>query len=273
MVKKKNKDKVPLMLFSGGMDSTYLLHTLLAKGDVDVLYVKGGQAADKITQELAVRKRIIWKLEQLTGNRVRYDHHVSTDQLFAGMPNYSWCQPAMWMTGALHHVDSSRHSKLVIGYVSDDGIISRLHNIKRAWHHLQMFSKHSKPVPVEFPLHTTSKQSIMKMMDVRMWDYIWVCEMPIDKEGVTSACGNCVPCLTQHGQLAIYEKANGRTYREYIDNGVKQWEADDKRKAEDAFHGPMPLSNAVTDGYIEVSLPPSPELDHPASCLRLEKSA
>lgn len=52
--------KVPLLLFSGGLDSTYLVSYMLAEnGPVDILYVNGGQAPEKMRLELEARQRNI----------------------------------------------------------------------------------------------------------------------------------------------------------------------------------------------------------------------
>ncbi len=272
MSKKKNKDKIPLVLFSGGMDSTYMLHQLLKEGDVDTLYIKAGQAPDKVAKELIARKKIIWLLEKITGNRVRRDLETEMGQLFCGMPDHSWSQPAMWMTGALHHIDGNKHSQLAIGYVSDDGIVSRLHNLQRAWHHLQKFSKHSKPAPVKFPQHTTTKQTIMKMIDERLWEHIWVCELPHDVNGVTVACGCCVPCLTQHGQLAIYKQSTGQDYHDHIADGVETWKRRDEKEKVDNLCGPtIPSVDEDTSSEPSVDNGPLTEVKEPH--LRLEKSA
>lgn len=236
-----NNGKVPLVLFSGGLDSSYLLHELLKESDVEVLYVKAGQCQVKQAKELAQRRRIVELLQELTGNYVLNWHEVNIGQLFNHMPDHSWQQPAMWLAGALNHSTGRRHSKLVVGYVSGDGIVARLHNIERAWYHLQQFSKHD-PIPVEFPLSTTSKLSILDRIHPLLWPLVWVCELPkeadVDGSGKREivACGHCVPCLTMHGTQAMFERAKGQSHKAWADERFQR--ANTGRDAEGSMLGP-----------------------------------
>lgn len=209
--------KVPLLLFSGGMDSTFMLHQALVNGDVETLYVQAGQCSNKALQELKARKRIIAKLERLTGNRVLRDHIVKLDfDMYTSFADYSWTQPLMWITGALKVTDGEeRHTHLEIGYVSGDSILSRLHNITQAWEHLQAFTKHH-PIPVKFPLHTTLKTSILRGLNPHVWKDIWVCEMPTRKGRRFMACEQCEACHTRSATLHIYKRKYGQVYEKEV---------------------------------------------------------
>ncbi len=208
--------KVPLILFSGGLDSTLMLQQLLELGDVETLYVRGAQGENKIKKELAARQKIIHKLERITGNRVRNDHVVTiSNELFhGGMPDVAWTQPTAWIMAALQVSDGQRHSHLCIGYVSGDCILSRMENITQAWYHIQMFTKQNV-IPVYFPLHLKEKWQVLNMIDARVWDDTWVCEMPIKDGRQLVACNKCTPCHDQASYLLNFKRRFGMTYQRH----------------------------------------------------------
>lgn len=219
------KQKVPLLSFSGGLDSTFLLQGLLEKGDVETLYVTGAQCGIKVEKEKEVRKKIIKKLEELTGNKVRKDHHVVVKDLFTGdMPDHAFLQPALWINGALQVSNADVHEYLAIGYVAGDQVSCMLPEIEKTWVSIQSFTKHT-PIPVEFPLKFMRKLDILERIYPETVQHVWVCEMPeVMRKGkkvlVTKTelfdkikpCGYCAACLTSHGTLAMWKARYGVPY-------------------------------------------------------------
>lgn len=179
--------KIPLVLFSGGLDSSFLLHKLLQDGDVDVLYVKGVLHDTKMEVEQVRRDEIISIAEKQTGNKVRNRYLVNLGEMpFGGMACHSFTQPSMWLMGALMISDSAIHSSLNVGYVMGDQISALLSNITAAWHNFQAFSKANEAIPLEFPLWQTSKQKILYDIHPELVRKVWYCEKPriryLDKE-------------------------------------------------------------------------------------------
>jgi len=215
------KKKVPLLLFSGGLDSSYMLQTYLEKGDVETLYVKGAQHPDKVTLELRARTRIIAELEKKTGNRVLKDRVVNLHDLFEGdMPDRAFVQPITWITGALQVSNGEKHAHLAIGYVSGDQVSSEIPFIHAAWENIQHFTKQNT-IPVEFPLKVTTKLMILDNIWPEVVQHVWVCEMPERRgdriDGVGSkkrpkSCEWCAACLTQAGTLAMWKQKHGEPY-------------------------------------------------------------
>jgi 7-cyano-7-deazaguanine synthase in queuosine biosynthesis len=214
--------RVPLILFSGGLDSTYLLHDRLLRGDVETLYVAASQCPKKIKRELAARKKIIDYLNKHCEYSIRRDNvvHLDIDTQNGPVMDCSWAQPFMWLTGALKISDGDfRHSCLEVGYVSGDSILSRLHNITQAWEHLQAFTKHH-PIPIQFPLQTRLKHDMLRTLHVPLWEHIWVCEMPVKPKGRGKrnyvACGECPACDTQAASLFLFERKFKKTYQQHV---------------------------------------------------------
>lgn len=171
--------KVPLILFSGGLDSSFLLQQELTKGDVEVLYVKGVLHDGKMEEEQSRRYNIIRILEKKTGNKVRKEHVVNLGPMpFGNMTDSTFTQPSMWLMGALMVSDFRIHSKLLIAYVSGDQIMALTTQVKTAWTSLQEISKKNDTIPVEFPLCFDTKIDIIQDLKIEVVRQMWYCEAP-----------------------------------------------------------------------------------------------
>lgn len=195
--------KRPLVLFSGGLDSTALLENILKTGPCDTLYINGSQSSEKAKKELAARKSII---EYLNANSM---HKVISDYT----PGYSinlnsngcrYSQPVSWLVGALGILNQDIHNGLYVGYVYDDGGFCRhIPTLENIWRDMQMVSKWDKPVPLHYPLIDTNKVDILNRIDPELLTKIWVCETPTS-EG--KACLKCNPCILLKQVMKRYEE-------------------------------------------------------------------
>lgn len=246
-------NRKPLVVFSGGMDSTYMLWQQLKEGDVHTCYIHAAQSPLKVPKELEARSKIIPFLEELTGNKVLRDTIVKIGnsektgravemetRMTSGrpkedhnlLPDRTWNQAHMWLFGALYVSDGQLlHSKLLIGNVMGDDISSKLSDQSAAWHHLQAFSKHH-PIPLEFPLMMFSKDRILRELPIELLKLIWICELP-DVAGVVShpptpdevhllkPCNKCPACITMLQTLWVKDhrerREHSRTLEEYIE--------------------------------------------------------
>lgn len=214
----KEEAKVPLLLFSGGLDSSYMLQTYLEQGNVETVYVKGLIGEEKIAKELAARRKIIKVLQEKTGHYVLRDHVVDIGNIFNGsMPDQGFAQPPMWIVGALQVSDHTKHSHLAIGYVSGDQVACMIPYIVATWDNLQYFAKGGR-IPVEFPLQLKRKTDILCQIWPQVVQHVWVCELPVwwrngkrlyyydGAGGQIKACGKCAACVTSAGTMAMFEK-------------------------------------------------------------------
>ena len=202
-------DKVPLLLLSGGLDSTYLLYNLLKTTDVDVLYINGNQNPDKITMELlAIDKIISWfsvKNKHNEFQEIKYSirNFYKVDANTSDLEYMGFAQPLSWMFGAIAKYNPNVHSSVKIAYVSGDQISSSLFYLKTAWENLTNVIK-TKSIPLEFPLETINKRFILKNIPIPLLKLIWFCELPVKKKRnkYFSACNQCGPCVRH--QLELY---------------------------------------------------------------------
>ncbi len=205
-------EKIPLILFSGGLDSTFLLYHTLQSGPCDVLYADGGQSSIKFERELQARKEIIAYCNEICPFKVQQEHMAPNRHVFACGADVRYSQPMAWISAALCCIDAHRHSELLIGYVCDDGGFARwLPDVRQVWESAQRFTKVHGVVPVDWPLIDLRKVDILDRIDTELATKIWVCEMPKknSETGVIKACGKCNPCRTLRTALRDYREIEG----------------------------------------------------------------
>ncbi len=190
--------KIPLLLFSGGLDSTFMLQQSLMESDVDILYVDGGQAPLKIQAEELARLDILdWFIEVKKKNPTRFhsvrgQRHFNSPN-FAGAPGALTSQPVSWLIAALYHCDPERHSCVRVAYVMGDDMAGFRHELCKAWDALLMVTK-LHFVPIEFPLIFIKKPQLLREIDQELIPMTWTCETPVWLKKTLVPCGKCVPC-------------------------------------------------------------------------------
>lgn len=187
----------PLVLYSGGLDSTYLITLKInAKTPFDVLYVKGGQHYLKTAEELQMREKLLgWLNQQPDNPRVR-EYEVDLDWnncLKVGGPAHvPLTQPQTWLFAAFRAFDPERHSSLQAGYVDGEG--DGQEHMLSIWNGLCQLV-YGKTFPLEFPLLRFPKTVVLDRISTNAFDYVWVCENPRRASGVTYRCGHCYICV------------------------------------------------------------------------------
>ena len=206
-------DKRPLILFSGGLDSTYLLWDRLKnhKQDVDILYVDGGQSVVKRHAEMEARKKIIEKLTGPTSCSIVQQYVVeristkTTADLVMCMKGIQRPQQTAWFLAALATVNPFIHSSVEIAYVLGDDNLHHLADLSEAWRLLLRATRHGcyydSPPSLFFPLLEKTKEMLMQELPPEILELTWTCEAPdwapgADGVNAPQACGQCVPCRT-----------------------------------------------------------------------------
>ncbi|BAQ02669.1 QueC-like queuosine biosynthesis [Ralstonia phage RSL2] len=230
--------KKPLLVFSGGMDSSYMLWRALQEGDVYTCYIKAHQSPDKIPMELAARKKIIAFFEKKTGNRVLSDTIVNLGDAVLvkevdpadgytkkswnnHIPDHTFAQAPLWQFGLQYAADGNKHSKVCMGIVMGDQISMHLGDLAAAWKHTSAFARYEQ-VPMEFPLMYHTKDRILKEMPKEIIPHLWICELP-EPAGDDQPddvkfvpCERCVACETMAKTVFIWERRNKTTLQEAI---------------------------------------------------------
>lgn len=227
--------KHPLLLLSGGLDSSYMLLKQLELGDVHTCYIDNGQHRDKVPVELAARKKVIAYAEQATGNRVLSDTIVEVDARtpikttdkeghsrtqYRHIPDVAWGQPFGWLYGLMFVVDGRIHSEVNIGYLMNDQISQRFENIRSAWDQTVYFTKVT-PIEMKFPLSLHTKNQVFDRMPKELMKDLWICDAPwVKDDGLTHPCGECTSCDTIRTTIWLWEFKNSRNFREVVEKAV-----------------------------------------------------
>jgi hypothetical protein len=203
--------KIPLLLFSGGLDSTTMLATQLMKGPCDVLYVRGHQHPDKIAAELTAREKMFAVINSQQGYKVRKQYDIKVDMGFVPYKHqHKFNQPLTWIIGAMMVMEPASHSELQIGYCDGDGMLTHLHDVEIAWNALWQFTKMGESPPVVFPLRYRNKVEMLGALPPELLAHIWVCEMPSRNAGRVVPCGyRCTPCRRNRAVAEEYKYEHG----------------------------------------------------------------
>lgn len=228
--------KRPLVLFSSGLDSTFLLYLKAKSGQpVDHFYIDGGQGERKIKVEEEARYRVIDALKKLFPDVPFRSVSTPVSKVkFADAVSAGWRQPLAWLVGALEVVDPSRHSCVEIGYVIGDEMTQQIHNLQTAWAALWPIVKIGEMVPLTFPLTLTSKFQIIEALPAEVYAATWSCELPIHDvfKGVTE-CGRCRACETRKLEVLRYKMRTGRDLEAVHAEQLAVIEAREKMRRED----------------------------------------
>lgn len=189
---------LPLVMFSGGLDSTMMLSRMLKETQVDVMYVSGPQGTAKSRKEEEARAAILLWMDNNRPYPVRsvIDFRLPEGDMQRGT---KYGQVLPWLYGGMATANGRQHTSLAIGYVMGDDITEHLVNLEKAWDLLSNVSK-SEPVKLTFPLRNTTKQQLLQEIPSDLYKLIWYCEIP--KEG--KACGRCEACLTHAAELHMH---------------------------------------------------------------------
>lgn len=204
-------NKRPLILWSGGLDSSWLVYQELLKGDVDYISINAGQDGNKRRAEFRAREAMkAWFATQKLGS-LRELSYPEFELNMTATKHLTWSQTIPWLVAAVQVVDVERHSKVMMGYVLGDEVISVLDQFQLAWDGMQGVCKHSK-VPLEFPLTMISKFRILSQIPRGLYQHVWYCELPI-REDVDdfpqyTPCNACIACYTHKTELYRYALRN-----------------------------------------------------------------
>jgi 7-cyano-7-deazaguanine synthase in queuosine biosynthesis len=179
------------VLWSGGLDSTYLIQYLLEqnlKNIVWAYYVEIENNTEKVVMELNAIKQPEMILKKKYANRFQYCgvscrffiNNISDNLVFYQMP--------LWIAAVIC-TTSNKVKEIAVGYVMNDDAISYLLEFKKI---VKAFNSISyEPYPkISFPLSKINKNTILDKIDPELKKHVVWCERP---RGLNS-CGKCYSC-------------------------------------------------------------------------------
>lgn len=217
-----------LVLFSGGCDSTLVLHNLLKENLKDYskpiisLAVNHCQvSANK--QNKRARNLFIAEMEKRELNS--YWQHceidISSNMNATVGGSFSLSQPIIWSMLSMLYVKNN--DTIYFGYHKSDDF----------WMHKEAFENaiknicriNDKNVNIEYPLKDYYKADIIKTLKTRgLYDMCWYCENEkyIDSTlDEYTPCGNCTPCITHRTALWQIETFYSNNTETKIGNDIQ----------------------------------------------------
>jgi len=187
--------KVPLLSWSGGVDSTANVINYFSNGiPFETVYVKLPNNDVQQKNELKARKKIIKALTAIFGNY----HIKDTEVDFVGVlqANNKFVQPYIWATSISYNIDMTKYSKIVFGYIKEDDFWHVKHEFEtviRTSHKLLLADGN---VPnLEYPLEWHNKSNVINTFydyqdNVKpILDLTYYCD-----SGKNKQCGKCKKC-------------------------------------------------------------------------------
>ncbi len=212
------KQKTVAILFTGGLDSTYLMYKNLQEGHIIYpFYVNVNNNKNKAEIEIQqsnliieeFRKHYKQEINQLV-NICDIDMHFINQNSYALVQAPMWVFAISWLQG---HFD-----EIQIGYVMNDCAISYLNEIKSIY---KSFNKlygreHKKQVPLTFPISKVDKISIFQQMPQYVKHLIFSCEAPINGKCCNHNCDTC----KKYQMLQINNNLNLYDYKMLFDKNL-----------------------------------------------------
>lgn len=194
-----NRNKSIFILWSGGLDSTYLLEQTLLYGnykEVHVGYIQIDNNIEKTKMELAAIKNMLPYFNKFES--FKYMGIIANVGVNIGY-SPSLKQVPIWLFG-IYQI-AKQYDEIAIAYVLNDCAISYLNDIKNAYKshkflYQDVLYHKIKVAKLIFPLIKTDKQTEYNDLNKDLRDLIVWCEDPIKKK----PCNKCSPCI-RHNEL------------------------------------------------------------------------
>jgi hypothetical protein len=263
------------VLFSGGLDSTYLVWKNLKDGnEVVPIYVEIENNEVKsileknrvkllrteFAKEFNLEKRLIHDVKFA----IKVGVHANEGSLY-------FKQVPIWLFSVVFLQGMDNIDEIQIGYVSNDDAISYLDDIQNIYKSYQTVSEPMKPLA--FPLTKKKKYMMANELPKQYFDLIFSCEMPKiigskDAEIIKyEACCDCVPCrhiiADDYYGIGNYPEAyqknleylhvralHRKGYKVVDEKGIEIWSINDLLSPE---KGPYQLVLDFNSGDIDIS--------------------
>lgn len=195
---------VPIILWSGGLDSTYAVYDFLKKGyAVDLLlldiYPEGATVLrqEKATNRILTMFRKLISEGELSGSINRVIWHRITSTSRRGHRSIRALHQVTSAFEAVTLMLKDYNNEIVFSYVEGDRTIPYLDDFRAAWDLLMKiqrlnYSEDKVPfsIPLSFPFVKKSKSDILQELPPEISNAISWCNIPVQYE----ECGQCDNC-------------------------------------------------------------------------------
>jgi 7-cyano-7-deazaguanine synthase in queuosine biosynthesis len=199
--------KIITVLFSGGLDSTYLIYDNLLLGNVvQPIHIKIKNNENKsLTEEQAINN-LMEILPEYGKIKTLIKHEILVGN---GGGEIDFKQMPSWMMGLLYSV-TQKTDEIHIGYVCGDEIVSYLKDIKKIYKSYQPFFDFKLP-KLKFPLVKKHKSVIYSKLPKNIIENLVYCETPLKTKNGFKKCNKCYPCNKYKYLIDIDETIIGKS--------------------------------------------------------------
>jgi len=197
-------DKLPLILWSGGLDSTSLVWDHLSHGrSVDVAYITLSNNDGKAAREIKARTSMKRVFKEYPNARIRNDIEFKIPTIHT--TGISSIQSYLWLWALNLIVNPDAHTHIELGYIRGDDFwhigskVIQLHSDIR-----DTFASDSDAVSLKFPLEWTTKTSIYDKYQTefgrKLLKHVTWCE----SHKKSKEC-ECNPCTNMRNMVPVYK--------------------------------------------------------------------
>jgi hypothetical protein len=187
------------VLFSGGLDSTYLVWKNLKEGNrVYPIYIEISNNNEKVLLEKN-RINLLFELfyEEFGFNINRIETILSVNVNHCCYGELMFKQMPIWIFGLLFYQE--RIDEIQIGYVGNDDALSYLDDIQKIYNSYKTIYANNKLVPLKFPLKKAFKVEMAHELPSKYFNLIVSCENPTiinsnEKIIKYKPCCECTAC-------------------------------------------------------------------------------
>jgi 7-cyano-7-deazaguanine synthase in queuosine biosynthesis len=188
------KKKTVFVFWSGGIDSTFLLQTLLRDPQYENVvtgYVAIDNHETKVEAELAAMARMQPILDEL-GPLVPLGI-VMRVSFYKTNRNLAMKQMPIWLLAAIEAIHLEV-DEIALGYLASDDAFAHIEHLQSIYTAYQPLMFRERP-PLTFPLLRLQKQQVIDQLDPRLRALCVHCENPVrDDSGALVPCKTCRIC-------------------------------------------------------------------------------
>lgn len=186
------------VLWSAGVDSTYLILKLLKEGhSVSTGYFSLENNVEKTKMEKKSIETLVPMIQKLYPS-FRHNGEIGT-MFWKGRCNHSLSQFPLWLY-TLSWQGDSVYTHVATGMVMNDDAVSYIDEAQKFWRAMKPF-RHHHPKLV-FPIKKEKRENFYHSIPEDIRKHLWWCEVPVKNQfGECSPCGKCPPCASHDDLL------------------------------------------------------------------------
>jgi 7-cyano-7-deazaguanine synthase in queuosine biosynthesis len=208
-----NQKKEVGILWSAGLDSTFLVVDNLRKGNVvHPIYISVDNNKEKVEREKSQRDKMYQILKNQYHDLLREPFDVATINITTcwGAERLHLKQVPLWILGMMYIRDSIQ--ELQVGYVMGDDAVSYMSEIQKIYQSYRPIMGPGMPKLV-FPLVKEQKQRIWTQLPENIRQLTVFCEGQTEKD-----CGFCHSC-ERYKYLGLFDRYERNVKSSDIDKG------------------------------------------------------